>query len=1285
MRPAFRNFGLILSWSLALALVLCGCGGGGGGSSVKHGTSQPVISGVTSNATVPTALTQYSQYTFTVAATEPTAGVTIVSYNWNFGDGTTISNGAVQEFHVYATVGTFTVTVTATDSNGLTSTAFTQQETVSAGASPFNFVISSPPATGLSISVPVNGVANYTFDLTITPASGSSYTLIASGITFLTNDTVAGDVIGTPQAGSNPNEWLIPVTFPAAAAASATPRVFVPTVKVTDTTGAFTSAAVTFPTVSITTTTLSSASAPSIVITQPTTATTQVYAMESPTLAFVLTDPIVNPVTYTINWGDGSSVTTATVSDSTLPAGTSVMVTHQYLVAGTCNVTIDAKDTRSVNQNATQQKVSFKVLANALPQTRITAPLGSGTLGFTASQISTYYYPSSLASSDQPVIQDTGNPYLIEVIPEGGSLIFTGTATPTTSGEGLQSTAWTFPYAVPSSASGVGSQQVTFAGVPNALVAYLVEYQATDVFNRLSTPAYIWVVVDGIHTENFTLNLLYRQLSDNGGTASLNPVTSSANGLNTALEIHQDGYSNSYTINSANQASVSVPVRSNVPFYALLPVIGSSDPNSYALRIPCQPTASGSANPTGIDPELEGLKSSTTSYTLANGSSSFSFQSSSAPWNPTLNVVTAQGFAQEGSSPVLKNLEGVVGLEPATPPSDQRWLELPSEPSITYPLSWSATEYNVALFSGVPVNQSYAEWPLFMLTVESDKLPTLVADSAAGLTSLSSTAPVPSALGFNLNYSTYSNIPDPSVDQTPQASLVAAVTGMEAYRVPANSTDPYDLTHGVANWNETNCITALNPTPLHDTSPEALTYFSNLLFPSAASGTPFAGGLNSLVIPYDLNDINRLPLQSTDVLSRPLLNNLPVFAYAEYLWSTVWVQPVVLNSTTLTTMDLEGNMADPTGGPAYKNPGTNPGISHTYWLLQSLPSAWPKLINTVVSPGTKTTPIEPDGSYFDLTASGAGTFTATSPVAIGTAAAPGSAPVAPSSNPSTTGVGHFYWAAFTPSYASAGGALITRTWLAKGTVSQEPPVAIDGGTNNFVGTDDSLDAASGWGFVPAQDTMLDKRLRNPDGSLAGSSTGGFRVTWFNATRSPDGHVVPPDFWVVQLAPSGGTPIHFMVPSNYPAQPNFPDKAVVTADTTQTLSGNILTDARWYIAPPTTVGGPDIYSAIWTAQAQVAPGYCWFDVPAELRVADPASITVFAVKSILRNQPVSSARPLNRPDWLDAIKTAVANMKVVPSDGADKSAYHKIPFNFPWDIVVANSEPTPTQATIAASN
>jgi hypothetical protein len=305
--------------------------------------------------------------------------------------------------------------------------------------------------------------------------------------------------------------------------------------------------------------------------------------------------------------------------------------------------------------------------------------------------------------------------------------------------------------------------------------------------------------------------------------------------------------------------------------------------------------------------------------------------------------------------------------------------------------------------------------------------------------------------------------------------------------------------------------------------------------------------------------------------------------------------------------------------------------------------------------------IVPDNSQFDLTAVGGPSFDASAPVAVNTPTIP----------PSTTGVGRFYWTAFTPSYNADGGALISRTWLAldnPGTPSlnDKPPTTFNGALSG--------DAVAAFGFVPPQDTVVDKRGRNADGSLNGSPSGGYRVTWFNPTLDASavpGNPVPPDFWVVELVTTAsnssnvGATVHFMLPGNFPE--------------TQSPTSPVLTDARTFLPSGNLYfQGPATSSGVVTDS--VAPGYCCFDVPLELRplTGTQATITVFALKAILKNNPVASAHALNRPDWIDAIKTATAEISTVPSSGNNVSYAHKIPFNYPWDIVVVNGP-----ATIAA--
>jgi hypothetical protein len=62
--------------------------------------------------------------------------------------------------------------------------------------------------------------------------------------------------------------------------------------------------------------------------------------------------------------------------------------------------------------------------------------------------------------------------------------------------------------------------------------------------------------------------------------------------------------------------------------------------------------------------------------------------------------------------------------------------------------------------------------------------------------------------------------------------------------------------------------------------------------------------------------------------------------------------------------------------------------------------------------------------------------------------------------------------------------------------------------------------------------------------------------------------------------------------------------------------------------------------------------------------------VYGVKAILKNNAPAGARPLSRPDWLEAVKTASATMRVLPG-GVPVNNAHKLPFNYYWDVVVVN--------------
>jgi hypothetical protein len=236
-------------------------------------------------------------------------------------------------------------------------------------------------------------------------------------------------------------------------------------------------------------------------------------------------------------------------------------------------------------------------------------------------------------------------------------------------------------------------------------------------------------------------------------------------------------------------------------------------------------------------------------------------------------------------------------------------------------------------------------------------------------------------------------------------------------------------------------------------------------------------------------------------------------------------------------------------------------------------------------------------------------------------------------------VGRFYWTAFTPFYNISSGAVISRTWLSDSTGL--PPVDQSGGMG---------DATSALGMLPPQDVVIDKRSRNLDGSPIPNTLGGYRVMWFNPTKDSGNNPVSPDFWVVEVNANGKVN-HFMLPSDFPKG-------------TQSATDQILTDCR------TTFSSNGV---------QAAPGYCWFDIPVELRPdvnlpSSSATIMVFGLKAILRNHAPTGARKLTAADWIDSIKTVTANVKVTTNAG-DLTYAHKIPFNYYWDIVVVNGPQT----------
>ncbi len=1169
MQPRYRNF-LPLVPLAGLALLL-GCNNGGAGVSngvsLRKGNVAPTATFTTPGySPADSPLARYKPYTFTATATDPDIGDSITQYEWDFGDGTpkavTATGSATHVFNSanVAESGTI-VQVRAYDTSNLPGPYASLNLSVAATDSPITPTFQSP-SSPVTLQTDASGGVLLTYVIKV--VSSSSGTIGLSNVTFNPGDSLA-TVVSSQAAGGGLFNYVVSYR----GSSSTGSRTANPTVRVTDSTGV-NSAVVAGPEITIVT--LSSTNRrPVIVVTNPATPASAGLTSNPVNLEFTITDPDADVVTYTVDWGDGTPITTDTTVGNTSD-GVAVALEHTFPDSFTSSsrdttIRINATDGRTNNGIAAEQTRTFTITYNVYPTATITSPQASATLPSTSALPS----DSSIGLVNPPGPND---PDMV-VIPSGGKVSFSGVSTPPGSG-GNVSYSWTFQGGVPSSSTDADPGEVIFTANPGSITPLLAQLTVTDSFGRVSSAGpgvnkkkyQKWIIVDGQNTQAFKLSFLYRLKADNNGTSSVAPVSTATNGLGQVVSIFQDGLTNTYVVkDQSNRALVSIPVRSNLPFYIQIPAFEPEN-ISYLMRIPNAPTGAFR------DPSL--------GTTLLSNTSTFGFENASLPFNPTLKVVTAQGFAPEGHNPLERRIAGTTQVYGnGQTPENNRWLDRLSVPldngdTLGALNQWVQSSNYVYGFNNIRGNQSFAEWMFFLKTLGTNLL---------GETPTADTTLTPGTLndlGFSLDYAKYSG--------DTQASESFAATRMQAFRVPGGVTDPYDIT--LAGSGSPSLTVDLHPQKVDDTVPP---FFATMLyFPPGIE--PLSGGIQQLAIPYDANDPDRLPNKT---LSYSFANTRSVFAYSEYLWSSVWARPLVLNHAA----------------PNYAEP---------IWLYpffrRSNPASWPMT----------TAGISPDNSQFDLTVSPGGIFDATSPVSVG-------------GTPGSTGVGRFFWTAYTPYYNGAFDGVIARTWQAD--AAGQPPTA-------FSGT--SIDATSALGFVPPQDVVVDKRGRNANGSLNGSPSGGYRVTWFNATKDADSNPVPPDFWVVELK-TGANPQHFLLPASFPAD-------------AQKVTDPVLTDARTFLpSGRSSADGPATDDS-----DKVGPGYCWFDLPVELRPATgSATLTVYALKSILRNNPVAGARPLNRPDWLDGLKTVTATISVKPLNGGNLQPY-RIPFNFYWDIVVTNS-------------
>ena len=291
-------------------------------------SSGPMTPQFTSVATASPSIALVTQtVSFNAAATDPNGGA--VTITWDFGDGTTATGASVS--HAYSAIGSFTATATASSSGGTTSSGVA----VTVGNAP-----------GITSALLASGTQNSAFNYAIAAAGFAPITFRAqnlpaglslSGNTISGTPTVAGSVAVTLTAtnslGADNETLVLNIALPAGTA-NAPPVLFVPPTSVSNTG----------------------------TVGQPVA------------FSVAATDPGGNQLSYTWNFGDGSSAVGANVSHVFGAFGIyTVTVTVSdgtNAVASTLNFVVNAVDTTGSNVAGADWDVAalnaFKILKGAM-------------------------------------------------------------------------------------------------------------------------------------------------------------------------------------------------------------------------------------------------------------------------------------------------------------------------------------------------------------------------------------------------------------------------------------------------------------------------------------------------------------------------------------------------------------------------------------------------------------------------------------------------------------------------------------------------------------------------------------------------------------------------------------------------------------------------------------------------------------------------------------------------------------------------------------------------------
>jgi hypothetical protein len=409
MKTSLRGYGLILS--VSLLAMLCGCGGNTPSSSTA--VSHPPVTTVPTWTPAGTSLSEYTLYTFTTSGSDPDIGVAVASYQWTFGDGSAVvTTTAPTVTYAYTSSGNFNLGVAATNTAGVQGAAVTAAVVVASAPSPFTLTAVSPAATS-TVQVGLGNTTGVTVTFSVNVADTDGGTIAASGITLSPGDTnAAAPTVGIPVSAGG-GLWTIPVTYQPAATTGT--RTVNPTVQVVDSLG-ISSLASTFPTITVNTLVLAAPTTPFITVTSPTSASTSAYSSVPQTVLFTVTDLDGYPVTYSVDWGDGTTPTTGSVTTGTAAGVPITTAIHAYADTYTtaptvkpATVTITCTDG---TLKASPVTLVYNVTYNAYPTATITSPQASGSV------------PAAVTGLAIPATAPA-----VVILPLNGMVTFNGSAT----------------------------------------------------------------------------------------------------------------------------------------------------------------------------------------------------------------------------------------------------------------------------------------------------------------------------------------------------------------------------------------------------------------------------------------------------------------------------------------------------------------------------------------------------------------------------------------------------------------------------------------------------------------------------------------------------------------------------------------------------------------------------------------------------------------------------------------------------------------------------------------